>query len=192
MRKLLLLSAVLVLLIGFGFSFAIWQKRMNQPLPPPPSLPEQKPETFHRGEPIGEVEIPRLHLSVPVFEGDDAAILDLGAGHVPGTALPGRPGNICIAAHRDKDFRALRFIRPGDDIVLEIAQGELRFEVTSTQIVKPTETQVLMPAPGRDLTLVTCYPFYYVGSAPERFIVHAKICADDNIYATLRAPKHKG
>jgi sortase A len=129
--------------------------------------------SYKRGERIGEIEVPRLHLKVPVFEGDDAAILDLGAGHVPGTALPPGPGNICIAAHRDKFFRALRFIHANDEIVLDTAQGALKYTVDSTTIVKPTQTDVLLPGPGRDLTLVTCYPFYYVGSAPKRFIVHA-------------------
>jgi sortase A len=131
------------------------------------------PPTFRPGQRIGEIEIPRLKLAVPVFEGDDAHILKLGAGHVPGTALPGAPGNICIAAHRDKFFRALRFIRAGDEIVLQTAEGPMRFVVNSRSIVKPSDTQVLMPAPHRDLTLVTCYPFYYVGNAPKRFIVHA-------------------
>lgn len=143
----------------------------------PAAIPETPPRpaapVFRRGQRIGEIEIPRLRLRVPVYEGDDAGILDLGAGHVPGTAFPGAPGNVCIAAHRDKFFRALRFIKPDDEIVLETRQGPLRYVVSSTMIVKPTAVQELMPAPKRDLTLVTCYPFYYVGHAPKRFIVHA-------------------
>ena len=119
------------------------------------------------------MKLPRLKLSVPVYEGDDPAVLDRGAGHVPGTALPGDEGNICIAAHRDKFFRALRFIRPHDVVVLQTTNGAERFQVDGTTIVKPTDTQVLMPGPHRDLTLVTCYPFFHVGPAPRRFIVHA-------------------
>jgi sortase A len=145
-------------------------------VPSPPTIAFSIPKralALHRGERLGQIEIPRLGLSVPVFEGDDPAILDLGAGHVPGTALPGDSGNICIAAHRDKFFRALRFIKPHDEIVLQTGDGESRYIVNSTQIINPSDTQVLMPAPNRDLTLVTCYPFFYVGSAPHRFIVHA-------------------
>jgi sortase A len=144
-------------------------------VPPPPVAPAPKlpAPRYKTGERIGKIEIPRLKLTAPVYEGDDAHILKLGAGHVPGTALPGAPGNICIAAHRDKFFRALRFIRAGDQIVLQTAKGPMRFVVNSRSIVKPSDTQVLLPAPHRDLTLVTCYPFYYVGHAPKRFIVHA-------------------
>ena len=145
-------------------------------VPVPPSIAFSIPRptlTFHRGDHLGRIEIPRLGVGLPVYEGDDAAILDRGAGHVPGTALPGDRGNTCIAAHRDKFFRALRFIKPHDEIVLQTSEGQFKYKVNSTQIVNPSDTQVLMPAPNRDLTLVTCYPFFYVGSAPHRFIVHA-------------------
>jgi sortase A len=178
MRKSLIIFA---LLLAFTTAF-VWN-RIEAPIAPPPLISARippappiarpKPPAYRRGERIGEIEIPRLHLKVAVYEGDDAAILDLGAGHVPGTALPDQPGNICIAAHRDKFFRALRFIHENDEIVLDTDRGAEKFLVRSTTIVKPTQTEVLMPAPGRDLTLVTCYPFYYVGSAPKRFIVHA-------------------
>jgi sortase A len=171
MKKWFIFVVLVIAAAASGFSF-FWRKQMGPPIPPP-ALVRLRPETYQRGEVIGEVEIPRLHLNVPVFEGDDAGILDLGAGHVPGTALPGQRGNICIAAHRDKDFRALRLIRPDDEIVLVTGRGELRFQVRATTIVTPNENQVLLPGPGRDLTLVTCYPFYFVGSAPRRFIVWA-------------------
>lgn len=170
MRKLLI---ILPLTVAAGATYGWWYLN-SRPIPSPPRL-ELRLDSgpFQRGEPIGEIEIPRLRLNVPVFEGDDAGILALGGGHVPGTALPGRSGNICIAAHRDTEFRPLRFIKPNDEIVLQTPQGANRFRVKSTRIIKPTDTQVLLPAPGRDLTLITCYPFFYVGSAPERFIVHA-------------------
>lgn len=153
---------------------SIPQPRLHEPSPPSLAWQLPAPPRFQRGERIGEIEVPRLKLSVPIYEGDDAGILDLGAGHVPGTALPGTDGNICIAAHRDKFFRALRFIKPHDEVVLQTSRGVERFTVEGTTIVKPTDTAVLMPAPHRDLTLVTCYPFFYVGSAPKRFIVHAE------------------
>jgi sortase A len=127
-----------------------------------------------RGDVIGELQIPRLRLSVMIFEGDDAGILRLGAGHIPGTALPTGSGNVGIAAHRDTYFRALRVIRANDVISLKTPAGTSRYSVTESRVVWPTDVAVLDPAPGRDLTLVTCYPFFYVGTAPERFIVHAR------------------
>ena len=136
--------------------------------------PAAAPARILRGDGIGELEIPRLRVSVMVFEGDDAGILRLGAGHIPGTALPPGSGNIGIAAHRDTYFRPLRVIRANDVITLKTPAGTSRYEVTGTRIVRPTDISVLARAPGRDLTLVTCYPFFYVGSAPQRFIVHAR------------------
>jgi len=127
-----------------------------------------------RGDVIGELDIPRLQLSVMVFEGDDAGILGHGAGHIPGTALPPATGNIGIAAHRDTYFRPLRVIHANDVIALKTPAGTSRYTVTESRIVRPTDVAVLDRAPGRDLTLVTCYPFFYVGIAPERFIVHAR------------------
>ena len=127
-----------------------------------------------RGDVMGEIEVPRLDLSVMVFEGDDAGILAQGAGHIPGTALPSGRGNIGIAAHRDTYFRPLRSIHAKDVIALKTPAGTSRYAVTETEIVRPSDVGVLAPAPGRDLTLVTCYPFFYVGSAPKRFIVHAR------------------
>ena len=126
------------------------------------------------GDVIGELEIPRLHVSVIVFEGDDRGVLGQGAGHIPGTALPFGGGNIGIAAHRDTYFRPLRMIQPNDTLTLKTPAGALQYSVTETKIVHPSEVGVLANAPGRDLTLVTCYPFFYVGSAPERFIVRAR------------------
>ena len=133
-----------------------------------PSVP------LRRGDVVAEMDIPRLDLSVMVLEGDDAAILKQGAGHIPGTALPPGSGNIGIAAHRDTYFRPLRFVRTNDVITLKTPAGTSRYAVTGTEIVKPSAVRVLDPAPGRDLTLVTCYPFFYLGKAPERFIVHAR------------------
>ena len=123
---------------------------------------------------IGELTIPRLHMSVMVFEGDDARILKFGAGHIPGTAFPQGSGNVGIAAHRDTYFRRLHSVQPNDSIALRTTAGTSRYSVTKTEVVWPGDVGVLARAPGRDLTLVTCYPFYYVGSAPKRFIVLAR------------------
>ncbi|MGH9559803.1 MAG: class D sortase [Bryobacteraceae bacterium] len=123
---------------------------------------------------IGRLDIPRLHVSTIVLEGDDAHALRLGAGHVPGTALPDSTGNVGIAAHRDTIFRPLRRIRPHDRILLTTMDGAFQYAVESTEIVSPADTAVLNSTGGQELTLVTCYPFYYIGSAPKRFIVHAR------------------
>jgi sortase A len=137
----------------------------HRPAPPAP---------VRHGDVIGELDIPRLGVSVMVFEGDDAGVLGQGAGHIPGTALPPGGGNIGIAAHRDTWFRPLRVIRSNDVLTLKTPAGASRYAVTDTRIVRPSDIGVLARAPGRDLTLVTCYPFFYVGNAPERFIVHAR------------------
>lgn len=188
-KRALLLSAGSVLIVGGaavlavhgynGFHSASAQKTAREwlnakpPIPPAVLPPAVKPP-IHRGDAIGELSIPRLHVSVMVFEGDDSGILKIGAGHIPGTALPPGDGNIGIAAHRDTFFRPLRVVRPQDVITLRTPAGTSRFAVTQTEIVPPSNVKVLDDAAGRDLTLVTCYPFSYIGHAPQRFIVHAR------------------
>ena len=123
---------------------------------------------------VGRLEIARLGVSVMVVEGVDDSDLKRAVGHIPGTALPGEPGNVGIAGHRDTFFRPLRSIQRDDTITLSTLQGTYRYRVVSTKVVRPEDIQVLYPT-GRDsLTLVTCFPFYYVGSAPKRFIVRAE------------------
>jgi len=122
---------------------------------------------------IGRLEIPRLKLSVMVREGADERTLSRAVGHIPGTALPGKMGNMGLAGHRDTFFRVLRDIRDDDAIEFETTQGTYHYLVKSTKIVGPRDVSVLATSGGENLTLVTCYPFYYVGSAPKRFIVHA-------------------
>jgi sortase A len=123
---------------------------------------------------IGRLEIPRLALSAMVMEGTGSATLRRAVGHVEGTALPGQPGNVALSGHRDTFFRPLRNIRPNDVITLTTLLGEFRYRVVSTAIVAPSDVAVLAPAANQILTLVTCYPFYYVGPAPHRFIVRAE------------------
>ena len=134
----------------------------------------QPPRRPHVGEILGRIEIPRIHLSVIVLEGSDSRILRLGAGHIRGTGLPGMIGNVGIAAHRDTFFRAVREIRPNDLITLTTLRGVFLYRVDGTEIVDPRDVQVLHRTEDAELTLVTCYPFYYLGSAPKRFIVHAR------------------
>ena len=123
---------------------------------------------------VGKIEIPRLKISAIVKEGVDARTLDVAAGHNPHTALPGQTGNVGVAAHRDTLFRNLKDVRRDDKIMLTTLDGEYVYRVVSFQIVQPTDVSVLDPSPDqKTLTLVTCYPFYFVGHAPKRFIVRA-------------------
>jgi sortase A len=123
---------------------------------------------------IGMLDVPRLGLSVMVIEGVGTTTLRRAAGHIPGTALPGQPGNVGISAHRDTFFRPLRNIRQNDVITLSTLLGEYRYRVVSTRIVSPSDVGVLDRSNDEVLTLVTCYPFYFVGPAPKRFIVRAE------------------
>ena len=151
-----------------------WNRRASvqaalQPAPAPlPPLAMPKPHDV-----IGWLEVPRLHISTAVVEGDDDLALQLGAGHIPGTALPGVLGNTGIAAHRDSFFRKLGGIHLRDQIRLRTAKGEFEYTVESTRIVPPSDVAVLADSRTSELTLVTCYPFRYIGPAPLRFIVHA-------------------
>ena len=126
------------------------------------------------GAVFGRLEIPRLGVSVMVVEGAEDADLKRAVGHIPGTALPGEPGNVGIAGHRDTFFRPLRRIQPNDTITLDTFQGAYRYRVMSTEVVRPEDIQVLYPTRHDSLTLVTCFPFDYIGSAPKRFIVRAE------------------
>ncbi len=123
---------------------------------------------------IGRIEIPRLGLSLIIIEGISATTLRRAVGHIPGTALPGQPGNIGISGHRDTFFRPLKDIQQNDIITLTTLLGEYRYRVVSTKVVAPSEIAVLDPSENEVLTLVTCYPFYFVGPAPDRFIVRAE------------------
>jgi len=123
---------------------------------------------------LGRMEIPRLGISLIVAEGTAESTLRRAGGHISGTAFPGRPGNIGIAGHRDTLFRPLRNIRQNDVITLTNLQGEYRYSVVSTKIVSPSDVTVLSDDEHQVLTLVTCYPFYFVGPAPDRFIVRAE------------------
>jgi len=123
---------------------------------------------------IGRMEIPRLGLSAIVMEGTDKITLRRAVGHIAGTALPGHAGNVGIAGHRDTFFRPLRNIQRNDTITLTTLLGEYRYRVVSTRVVDPHDVAVLDPSADEVLTLVTCYPFYFIGSAPERFIVRAE------------------
>jgi sortase A len=125
------------------------------------------------GDVLGRLDIPRLGLSVAVLQGTSSRMLRLGAGHIGGTPLPGEAGNSAIAGHRDTFFRGLKDIRTSDEIQFQTATGQSRYQVDWAKVVEPNDTSVLAPSTQSELTLVTCYPFYYVGPAPNRFVVRA-------------------
>jgi len=122
---------------------------------------------------VGMLDVPRLQLSTPVIEGDDDRTLKRSVGHLPDTPLPWETGNSAIAGHRDGLFRPLKDVKVGDEIRFRTTKDEFRYRVTKTSIVSPDDISVLEQQSHASLTLITCYPFYYVGSAPQRFVVHA-------------------
>jgi sortase A len=124
--------------------------------------------------PLAVLRIPRLGIVVPVLPGVDELTLNRAVGAIPGTAAPGEPGNVGIAGHRDGFFRGLKDIAAGDRLELETLTGRQEYQVTSIRIVDPAAVEVLAPTAQPALTLVTCYPFYFVGNAPQRFIVRAE------------------
>jgi sortase A len=123
---------------------------------------------------IGRIEIPRLLLSVAVVEGADETTLRRAVGHIPGTALPGQSGNVGLAGHRDTFFRPLKDLRIKDELQLSTLNGSFEYEVESLRVVEPDNIGVLASSGENVLMLVTCYPFYYVGAAPQRWIVRAR------------------
>jgi sortase A len=126
------------------------------------------------GDVLGRVDIPRLGISVAVLEGTSSRTLRLGAGHIEGTPLPGDTGNSGIAGHRDTFFRELKDVRENDEIQLQTPTELIHYEVDWVRVVDPDDITVLEPStPESTLTLVTCYPFHFVGSAPKRFVVRA-------------------
>jgi sortase A len=184
--------AFLLVLVGFGVLVAsalalFWSddlQRMYTPALPRIEQSETAPGDDHvqdervqkvtLGKPIGLLEIPRLGLSSVVIEGDDVAALLLGVGHLADTPLPWHGGNSVLAAHRDTFFRPLAGIRRNDLIKFSTADAEFEYVVKETMVVESTAVEVLDPTDTATLTLITCYPFDYIGPAPNRFIVRAE------------------
>ena len=127
-----------------------------------------------KGDVLGRMDIPRLGVSIAILQGTSSRTLRLGAGHIEGTSFPGEAGNSGIAGHRDTFFRGLKDIRRNDEVQLQTATGLFRYEVDWAKVVEPRDTTVLAPSTVEStLTLVTCYPFYFLGPAPMRFVVRA-------------------
>ena len=133
-----------------------------------------QPRPRSEGSLVGRIEIPRVGVSAIVLEGVENRTLRRGVGHIPETALPAAGGNVGLAGHRDSFFRGLKDVRKNDIITLKTLDGTFQYRVEWTRVVDPEDTEVLADADEPALTLVTCYPFYYVGSAPQRFIVRAE------------------
>jgi LPXTG-site transpeptidase (sortase) family protein len=123
--------------------------------------------------PLGLLVISDLNIEVPIYNGTEEHILDRGAGRIKGMAKMNENGNLGISAHRDSFFRSLKDIELGDVVLVQSAYGVEKYEVSNINIVPKDDVSVLAPVDHKTLTLVTCYPFYHVGAAPERFIVTA-------------------
>jgi LPXTG-site transpeptidase (sortase) family protein len=180
-RLLASLLVILGLAVVLASAFALfWSNELQQLYVP--TLPSSDyaagstngETTVQNGSPIGIIEIPRLGLSSVVLEGDDTAALLFGVGHLADTPLPWHGGNSVLAAHRDTFFRPLAGIRRNDVIKFSTADAEFEYVVKELKVVKSTELTVLDPTPTATLTLITCFPFDYVGPAPNRFIVKAE------------------
>ena len=134
----------------------------------------EAPHVLREGDVIGEIQVPRLRLDAMVVQGGTSRNLRRAVAHISNSALPGEWGNVALAGHRDTFFRPLRDVRPGDEIRFRTPRETFAYRVESIEIVGPRDTQVLEPSSGRDLTLITCFPFGFVGRAPGRFIVRAR------------------
>ena len=138
------------------------------------SVAAYAPVNVRSGGLVGMLDVPRLKLTTPVIEGDDDSTLKRAVGHLPDTPFPWQDGNSAIAGHRDGLFRPLKDIKVGDEIQFRTSRDQFRYRVVETSIVQPDDVSVLHPRSHRSLTLITCYPFTFVGNAPKRFIIHAE------------------
>jgi len=168
-----------ILMLGYcGFILVdtwVFQQQENAALEQfIPQSPAGTPAAVGADGLIGRIQVARLGVSVVLMEGTSGKTLRHAVGHIAGTALPGQAGNVGIAGHRDTFFRPLRNIQADDIITLTTLQGEYRYRVVFTKVVNPENVAVLDSDSHESLTLVTCYPFYFIGSAPERFIVRAE------------------
>jgi sortase A len=138
----------------------------------------------HFDEPLAVLKMNKIHLEVPIFEGTSDLVLNRGVGRIEGTARVGEAGNVGLAGHRDGFFRGLKDVKLGDTMELETVAGKQTYIIDSIKLVERTDVSVLKNESLPELTLVTCYPFYFVGSAPRRYIVHASL---DGEMKTLNA-----
>ena len=184
-ERMLLIAAVIFLGYYGWSSYEIWREQAKAVMEVQQALETTADGSRHArddenstwvpppGGVIGRLTIPRLGLSAPVKAGEDNSVLDFSVGYLRDTPLPWMPGNSAFAAHRDRLFRPLENIVAGDEIDLSTTHGNIRYRVLKSFIVEPDDVWVLDELPNVNLTLITCYPFYYVGRAPHRFVVQA-------------------
>ncbi len=179
-QGLLFLTGILALgYVGYTLLEArLYQASAKQFLATQIQVEKDQPQTqpkppVKQGDVLARMDIPRLGMSLAVLQGTTSRILRLGAGHIEGTPLPGETGNVGIAGHRDTFFRGLKDIRQNDEIQLQTATGLSHYQVEWARVVAPDDVSVLAPSTESTITLVTCYPFYFVGPAPNRFVVRA-------------------
>jgi sortase A len=183
-------SSLLFFLAGAAVGIWVWsyahraieQKRDEQTFnrqqkgPPAQSPPAPvKPPKLNHGDVVARLMIQKIHLRAMVREGADSSTLDVALGHIAGTAMPGQRGNVGVAGHRDTIFRQLGQVQKDDQIQLQTSSTLYTYQVDDMQIVTPKNVSVLLPGNGSQLTLVTCYPFNFIGSAPKRYIVKAHL-----------------
>jgi len=184
-------------LLAFGLALGLWcavvlvRAHQTQNIPPPkvtvtqtvlPGTTTSSPAPVPapaRGTWIARLEVPSVTLATTVLEGTDDGTLSRGSGHIEDTPFPGRTGNVGIAGHRDTVFRPLRHIHLGDEMKLTTADRVYHYKISKTLIVTPDDVYVLDPTAQPTLTLVTCYPFDFIGHAPRRFIVQAALVSDE-------------
>ena len=186
-------------LLGGGVALALWcaivvvEGRYFSTLPPPPVSPAETglpggslipgptsgTEAVFRGSWIAKIEAPTVDLAATILEGSDDETLKRGAGHIEDTAFPGEPGNFGIAGHRDTVFRKVKHLQLGDPLDVTTATHVFHYRIAKTSIVDPDDVYVLDPTDHPTLTLVTCYPFEFIGNAPKRFIVHAVLMDEE-------------
>lgn len=151
-----------------------------------PELPDRKfdqpwPTLPDPGSYIGELKFTSLDLDVPVVQGTENNELKKGAGHYAGSALPGQGGNVVLSGHRDTVFRKFKNLKVGDPVVFTTPYGDFNYQTTNFKIVHADDKTVIVPADHEILTLTTCYPFNYIGNAPDRFIVYTKLVSAPKI-----------
>jgi len=184
-------------LLAFGLALGLWcavvlvRAHQTQNIPPPkvtvtqtvlPGTTTSSPAPVPapaRGTWIARLEVPSVTLATTVLEGTDDGTLSRGSGHIEDTPFPGQEGNVGIAGHRDTVFRPLRHIHLGDEMKLTTADRVYHYKISKTLIVTPDDVYVLDPTAQPTLTLVTCYPFDFIGHAPRRFIVQAALVSDE-------------
>jgi sortase A len=179
-QRLLFIAGIIALgYVGFALLDArLYQASAKQSLESQIQVEKERkvtqPEpTLNKGDVLARMDIPRLGMSIAILQGTNSRILRRGAGHIEGTPLPGGAGNSGIAGHRDTFFRGLKDVRTNDEIQLQTATELFRYQVDWTKVVASDDISVLAPSTESTLTLVTCYPFYFLGSAPKRFVVRA-------------------